>query len=75
MTAGRMANAMMETDDFKRNSIGVVSTLVLEDQDRAGLVINDAKSSTNTAPQSWRGDVLWTFLKRSSCPETLRMPS
>lgn len=52
----------METDDFKRNSNGVVCTLVLNDHGRARLVMDDAKSSTNTAPQSWRGDVLYTWM-------------
>ena len=52
----------METDDLKRNDRGVVCTLVLNDQGRARLVMDDAKSSTDTAPQSWIGTTLYTWM-------------
>lgn len=52
----------METDDFKRNRRGVVCTLVLNDQGRARLVMDDVESSTDTAPQTWRGKVLFTWM-------------
>jgi len=52
----------METDDSKRNRSGVVCTLVLNDEGRARLVMDDAESSTDTAPQSWRGTTLYTWM-------------
>lgn len=55
----------METDDSKRNHHGVVCTLVLNGEGRARLVMDDAESSTATAPQTWRGKVLFTWMNFS----------
>lgn len=52
----------METDDSKRNSRGVVCTLVINDEGRARLVMDDAESSTAVAPQTWRGTTLFTWM-------------
>ncbi|HET8938796.1 MAG TPA: hypothetical protein VFN67_35365 [Polyangiales bacterium] len=52
----------METDDSKRNRSGVVCTLVLDGAGRARLVMDDAKSPTDKAPQSWVGKTLFTWM-------------
>lgn len=51
----------MEADDSKRNQRGVICTLVKRPDGQVRLVMDDASSSTSTAPQCWQSDRLFTW--------------
>lgn len=51
----------MEVDDSKRNQCGVICTLVKRPDGRVRLVMDDASSPTNTTPQTWQSERLYTW--------------
>jgi hypothetical protein len=51
----------MKQDDLKRGKRAVVCSIVMQADGKVRLVMDDAASSTDEFPQSWRSDVLFTF--------------